>query len=310
MFGSIAYLATGDGARLAYRFQPARGTPCGIALLSHGLAEHCARYADFAAILADAGFETYAHDHRGHGHTKAPGAPLGRFAHANGVNRVVEDLRAMRELAVSNHPGLPVLLFGHSMGGLIALSAATRFPDLFQALAVWNSNFDLGLPGHVGRLVLKIERALKGSDVPSEIMNRATFESWGKAIDGHKTLFDWLSRDEQEVAAYIADPLCGFPASISLWLDVMQLSLETATPQNLSRLARDMPVHLAGGGQDPATNKARATRNLAARLRKAGLHHVNLTIHDDMRHETLHERGAQQAAQAFALWAREAMKRA
>lgn len=308
MFDTIAYLAAGDGARIAYRFLPSREPTQAIAIISHGLAEHSGRYALLAEVLSASGFAVYAHDHRGHGATRAPGAPLGRFAAKGGVDRVVEDVRAMRDLAVSLHPGLPVLLFGHSMGGLIALSAATRFPTLFQALAVWNSNFSLGLSGTAARLLLKVERALKGSDVPSQIMPRATFEAWGKAVSGHQTLFDWLSRDRLEVEAYIADPLCGFAASVSLWLDVVAMATSAATPQALARLPKALPIHLTGGGEDPATDRARATRDLARRMGKAGLTNVTLKIHETMRHETLHELGAREAAEDFARWAAQVLK--
>ena len=51
-----------------------------VVQINHGLAEHAARYARFADFLAARGFHVYAHDHRGHGATKAPDAPLGRFA--------------------------------------------------------------------------------------------------------------------------------------------------------------------------------------------------------------------------------------
>ncbi len=55
---------------------------------------------------------------------------------------VIADVAAMRDHAAAAHPGLPVILFGHSMGGLIALNAAVTHPDKFDAVAVWNSNFN------------------------------------------------------------------------------------------------------------------------------------------------------------------------
>jgi hypothetical protein len=65
---------------------------------------------------------------------------------------------------------------------------------------------------------------LKGSDVPSLILPKATFVAWGRAIKGHRTPFDWLSHDPAQVDAYIADPLCGFDASVSMWRDIFRLT--------------------------------------------------------------------------------------
>ncbi len=193
-------------------------------MISHGLAEHSRRYHRFAEAMAASGYHVYAHDHRGHGETTADDAPLGRFARRNGVDDVISDIAAMHTVATGRHPGLPVILLGHSMGGLIALNAAADLPGRFAALAVWNSNFAVGLSGRAAQAILLAERMLKGSDVPSDMLPRLTFSAWGKSIPDHRTEFDWLSRDPAEVDAYIADPLCGFDASVSLWLDVFALT--------------------------------------------------------------------------------------
>lgn len=307
MFKTTLYLSRSDGARLAYRYMPASPAARGILLINHGLSEHSGRYQAFAQAMSLAGFHVYAHDHRGHGETVAPGVQLGMFGRHEGLKKVIADVEAMRDFASDAHPSLPIVLFGHSMGGLIALRAATTYPGAFDALAVWNSNFHAGIAGQIARLVLKIERALKGSDVPSLIMARSTFETWGKSIPGHRTLFDWLSRDAAEVDRYIADPLCGFPASVSLWLDILELTLNTTTKTRLAGLPKNLPIHLVGGGQDPATDKAAATRWLADHLRQSGLGNVTLHIYQDMRHETLNEIGREQAIDDFTAWIQKAI---
>lgn len=307
MFKTTLYLSRSDGARLAYRYMPASPPARGILLINHGLSEHSGRYKAFAQAMSIAGFHVYAHDHRGHGETVAPGAQLGMFGRHDGLKKVIADVEAMRDFASDAHPSLPVVLFGHSMGGLIALRAATTYPKRFDALAVWNSNFHAGIAGQIARIVLKIERALKGSDVPSLIMARSTFEAWGKSVPGHRTLFDWLSRDAAEVDRYIADPLCGFPPSVSLWLDILELTLNTTTKTRLAGLPKNLPIHLVGGGQDPATDKAAATRWLADHLRQSGLGNVTLQIYQDMRHETLNEIGREQAIKDFTAWIQKAI---
>lgn len=307
MFENTLYLSRSDGARLAYRYRPAVPPARGILLINHGLSEHSGRYKPFARAMGESGFHVYAHDHRGHGETIAPGAQLGQFGQPGGLNKVIADVEAMRDFASTAHPSLPIVLFGHSMGGLIALRAATTYPERFNALAVWNSNFNAGFAGHIARIVLKIERALKGSDVPSLLMARSTFEVWGKSIPGHRTLFDWLSRDASEVDRYMADPLCGFPPSVSLWLDILKLTLNTTTQARLAALPKNLPIHLVGGGQDPATDKAAATRWLANRLRQCGLSNVTLQIYQDMRHETLNEIGREQAIEDFTTWVQKAV---
>lgn len=306
MFSKTETLESQSGARLALRHEAARGTASGILLVSHGLAEHSARYAGFAARMAQDGFHVYAHDHRGHGFTTAPDAPRGQFAPKDGIARVIADLRAVRDHAAGSHPGLPVLLFGHSMGGLLALAFAEAHPAEIDALAIWNSNFEPGLAGRMAQGVLAAERMLKGSDVPSGLLPRLTFGAWGKSIAGRRTDFDWLSHDPAEVDAYIADPLCGFDVNVSMWIDIFAVTFAGASTAELARLPKRLPIHLVGGEEDPATDHGKATRAFAERLKKSRLEDVTAIVYRGMRHETLKESRALRdpAIDGFAGWCR------
>ena len=306
MFSEAETLKSPSGAALALRHEPARGEARGILLLSHGLAEHSARYAGVAARVAGEGFHVYAHDHRGHGHTTAPDAPRGQFAQKNGIQRVVEDMRAVRDLAVSRHPGLPVTLFGHSMGGLLALAFAQAHPADIDALAIWNSNLEPGPAGRLAQVVLAAERMLKGSDVPSGILPKLTFGAWGKSIAGRRTDFDWLSHDPAQVDAYVADPLCGFDVNVSMWIDIFAITFADASAEGIARLPKALPIHLVGGDEDPATDCGRATLAFSERLKKSRLEDVTTTVYRGMRHETLNESPALRdpAIDAFAGWCR------
>ena len=302
MFADKQRLNSSTGAKIAYHHVPAAAEARGILLISHGLAEHSRRYEAFADAMASQGFHVYAHDHRGHGETIAHDAPIGRFARRGGVEMVIADVLAMRELAASAHPGLPVILFGHSMGGLISLNTVVTYPDKFDAVAVWNANFNPGLAGRAAQLILKTERMFKGSDVPSGPLPKLTFGIWGKSIENYRTDFDWLSRIPEQVDKYIADPLCGFDASVSLWLDLFELTFRAPQKTYLDRLRRNIPIHLVGGGEDPATDNAKAISWLANHLKHEGFSHITTEIYPNMRHETLNDIGADEATARFADW--------
>lgn len=300
MFSQIHRLESSAGASLAYRYQQTAITPRGVLLICHGLVEHAGRYARFADSMAKQGLEVYAHDHRGHGRTEAPDAPLGRFAWKDGVSKVVADLMMMRHLVAERHPGLPIILFGHSMGGLVALNAAVSHPLSFDALSIWNSNFNPGIPGRFGQVVLRLEKMLKGSDVPSTILPKATFRTWNSKMPEKRTDADWLSHDKAAVDAYIEDPLCRFEASVSLWQDVFSMSYRA--PRLIERLQKDMPVLLVSGSEDAATNNGREIVWLAERFRKAGFSNITDVIYPGMRHETLNEKGWEVPVADFAVW--------
>ena len=211
--------------------------------------------------------------------------------------------KLLGDLALAENPGLPVFLFGHSMGGMIAAATAEAHPQAFDGLAIWNSDLNPGLAGKFGRLLLLAERALKGSDVPSSFGPQFTFRPWARSIPDRRTEFDWLSHDPAEVDAYGADPLCGVDGTVSLWLDVVDLATGAGSKAGLNKLARTLPIHLVGGGQDPATGGGQAMQWLAGRMTSMGFLNVSLTLYAGMRHETLKEFGRAEAMSAFAAWA-------
>lgn len=295
-------LESPTGASLAFRHRQADGEARAILLVCHGLSEHAGRYSGLADAMAARGFASFAHDHRGHGRTTAPDAPLGRFAWRGGAEKVVADVLAMRDHAETLYPGRPVFLFGHSMGGLIALNAAMTAPERFAGAAPWNMN---AVPGAfligLARFFLKAERALKGSDVPADIVPRLTLQAWNAAMPDHRTDADWLSHDQAEVDAFLADPLCGHPASVSLWLDLFDLVAGWPARPGYDA-ARRLPFLLLGGGEDPGTDNGKAIERLARRLNKDGFCAVKYSIYRYTRHDTLHDTGRDEAIAELAAW--------
>lgn len=301
-------LASPTGALLNLYVKQAKGAGRAVVQINHGLAEHAARYARFADFLSGHGFHVYTHDHRGHGFTTAPDAPLGRFGGSQGGDKIIADVLAVHDLIGKEHPRLPVIVFGHSMGGLVALDFVLRYSQRVHAAAIWNANFSAGLAGRAALALLAWERFRLGSDVPSRLLPKLTFQAWGKAVPNHKTAFDWLSRDAAEVQAYMADPLCGFDASVSLWRDLFGFIFEGADDANFADVRRSLPVNLVGGAKDPATNHGQAVEHLASRMRRMGFSNLVSTIYAETRHESLNEVNRDKIMAEFANWADSVLK--
>lgn len=160
------------------------GGPVGALVISHGLAEHGGRYATLAAELNAAGWAVHAIDHSGHGHS------TGRRADLGSMQRVVADLAGVVRLARDNAPGLPVVLFGHSMGGLIALRCA------------------LELRGELAGLVLSAPALDPGEAVPRWRIGLGRVLARLAPGVGMLTLpAEAISRDPAVVEAYERDPL-------------------------------------------------------------------------------------------------------
>ena len=296
-------LSSPSGAKLNLFSTDAGADAVGVVQINHGLAEHAARYRRFAEFLNPHGIHLYAHDHRGHGSTTAPDAPPRVFAANGGSDKVLADVGAVHDLIVDRHPGLPVICFGHSMGGLIALNYALRNSGRIAGLACWNANFSAGLLGRIGQLLLKWERFRLGSDVPSRLVPKLTFQAWANKMPDRKTDFDWLSHDEDEVAKYVADPLCGWDASVSMWQDVFELIFRGADDTSFSTMRRDLPVSLVGGDEDPATDGGAATLALHSRLERMKFSNLAFEVYENTRHESLNEVNRDDIMHDFLAWA-------
>jgi alpha-beta hydrolase superfamily lysophospholipase len=118
-------LSTEDGLTLHTQHWAPNHAPTAIVVLVHGYAEHCGRYNHVAGTFVKQGAAVYAYDHRGHGRSE------GRRAYVDRFEQYLEDLALFRASVQARSPDLPVFLFGHSMGGLIALlHALNESPDL------------------------------------------------------------------------------------------------------------------------------------------------------------------------------------
>ncbi len=302
---TISKTRSSTGADLCIYEMSAGKNAKAIVQINHGMAEHGARYARFANALADAGYHTIAHDHRGHGQTKADDAPLGVFTNnqnTDGLDTVLSDIHHINSLIKTKHNDLPVILFGHSMGSILGFNYALKHPENFQAVALWNAGFDTGPLATLFSVLLKTERMFKGSDVASSIGSKLTFEDWNKKFKPNRTNFDWLSRDEKEVDKYDVDPLCGFPVSVGLWLDILDAVNFGADDANLQSLNKQLPIHLQAGAVDPCTNKGAGVSKLAGGLKTAGFENVAFNLLADTRHESLNEINRDETTENFIKW--------
>ncbi len=302
-FDQTETLDSPTGAALNLHMKRATAPLRGVIQVNHGLAEHAARYGRFAAAMAARGFDVYAHDHRGHGGTRAPDAPQRMFATAGGGDKVIADVAAVHERIAADRPGAPVILFGHSMGGLIALNFLMRHSQRVAAAAIWNANFSAGALGRVAQAILAWEAFRLGSDVPSRILPKLTFQDWAKKVPDRRTEFDWLSREAAEVDKYVADPLCGWDASVSMWRDVFGFIFAGADDRNLAGIRRDLPINLLGGQNDPATVGGKAVLDLARRMKAMGFSNLESRVWPETRHESLNETNRDAITEDFAAWA-------
>jgi alpha-beta hydrolase superfamily lysophospholipase len=286
-----------------YRFQPDEGVkPKAIVHISHGMAEHAARYARFAEALTAAGYVVYANDHRGHGKTASGPDELGWLAGSRGFTRAVQDLQQLAVYEKAQHPGLPLFLFGHSMGSFFAQAFLIESGSMLKGAILSGSNGKPNLLAQAGRLVARAERARLGARGHSKLLTTLSFDDFNKAFKPTRTGFDWLSRDPAEVDKYVADPLCGFMVTTQLWVDVLDGAAQISDPAAQARVPSDLPVYIFAGSEDPVGGKTKGLEQLIGAYRQAGLRDVQHKFYPGGRHEMLNETNRDEVTRDVVAW--------
>jgi alpha-beta hydrolase superfamily lysophospholipase len=181
--------------------------PKGLVVVFHGMAEHKDRYAEFANSFVKNGFCVLLCDHRGHGESLFNNQLKGHFADSNGWLRNLEDLEQLVVQAQKLSGQEKFVLLGHSMGSMFARSYFKRHNNQISHLLLTGVP---GIPNNVGVLHNAIKLlALPNPQKPSRFLYKASFGGFDKKSKGGKNL-GWLSNDPKKIAAYQADPLCGF----------------------------------------------------------------------------------------------------
>ncbi len=296
----IWYASKGKGQIHGCRWTP-EGEPKAILQIVHGIAEFVERYDDFANYLTRLGYVVIAEDHMGHGQSIDGGSTQGYFH--GGWFTAVEDTVQLARDTMDLYPGIPYVLFGHSMGSFMARTILCRYPDLPMAGAIlcgtgWQPT--AALPAMVKLMEAVCKKV--GEENPSPKLQDMVFGSSNKKVEHPRTPYDWLTRDKQIVDAYMAHPRCGFYASCGLFRDMMMGFRYIQDPRHLAAMPKDLPIFFIAGGDDPVGTYGKGIRQAAAAFQKAGMTDVSVRIYPLCRHEILNEINKEEVYEDVAQW--------
>jgi alpha-beta hydrolase superfamily lysophospholipase len=298
---SFAIRAADDVEVFVRRWAP-DVAPKAAVQIAHGLAEHGGRYARLADALTAAGYAVYASDHRGHGRTAAHSGDLGFFAAARGWDRVIDDLELVRQRIAGEHPDVPLLLVGHSMGSFLAQHLVSEHGAAFAGLVLSGTGGKPSALAAAGRLIARLERLRLGPRGRSTLLQAFSFGAFNKQFAPARTPFDWLSRDAAEVDKYIADPLCGFAASVQLWIDLLDALGDVTSAARQARIPKGLPIYVIAGSNDPVGGNSKSVRELLDAYRAAGLERMTYRFYEGARHELFNETNRDEVTRDLIQW--------
>ncbi len=294
---------SGNKEIFAYKWLPEKGIRIkAIIQAVHGMAEHASRYRAFGLAMAKEGIAVYTSDLRGHGKTAGHIDNVGYFADKNGWSLVLEDIHKLTAIIKKDHPGIPLFLFGHSMGSLFVRNYAFLHGKDIEGIILTGNSGDPGLLKYLGVLVSRLEILLKGKRARSPFLNKLTLGAYNKAFSPARTDFDWLSRDNKTVDDYVDDPFCGGIFSAGFFLDLSHGAFAVNDPVNISKTPGDLPIFLLSGERDAVGNMAKDIEKICSQYKNAQVKNLSIKIYPGARHELLNETNKEEVYGDIASW--------
>jgi alpha-beta hydrolase superfamily lysophospholipase len=252
-----------EGVTIHY-YEWRAGNPKAIVQIVHGLGEYATRYEDLAQALVAAGYTVYAGDLRGHGQTGIQQwdhdtTKLGRLGQG-GVRATIAGIRQLSGIAHAEHPKLPLVLLGHSLGSIFAQMILNDDASPYTAAVLSGTPY----------------RTLRH-------MNSGDLSKRHRLPGGTGT--EWLSRDPDVWTRFAADPLT-FDAKAAKLFGVRDGMRLLGRP---TKLNRDLPLLILIGSEDPLGGPKSVELLAKAYRGRGGLSDVVVKIYDEGRHEMFNE---------------------
>lgn len=271
-----------DGKDISLVVWDKTDSPKAVVQIIHGMAEHAARYDEFAQRLNAHGYIAVGDDHRAHGHTDAE--RLGMAEEGKDLFRdTVRDEAEITEMLKARY-GLPVIIFGHSYGSFVTQAYLLEHSDKIAACVLSGSARQPSIAVKFGKF-LSNRKFKKHADEAGKFFAKLTFVSYDKKIgEGHN---QWLSRNTDSNAAYTADPLCDYTCSNGFYKHFFN-GLNRLNASDYAEVRKDLPLFVIYGKMDYVGGCGKLVEKLVRKYEKAGLT-VSAKGYDGARHELTNE---------------------
>ncbi|XCE14050.1 alpha/beta hydrolase [Candidatus Liberibacter asiaticus] len=247
-------------------------TPRAIILACQSIEENIEDYNDFREYFAEENVAVYIYSYRNT--IKTTSDYLRDYPKNTSDTTIVCDVMKLRTLISEKHGNTSVLLFGYSLGTIIALSTLLKYPQKFSGIALWN--LDLCFEKYscmLMTLLLKIEKFFKGSDTPSRLMRHLTTDLWNRNNQNWKNFLKdhSVKKNSQN---YILD---SNHIPISVWLEFMSMATDISSRGSFNPLSRFIPFCLIGGGNvSSKIEDLTQTYKLTTRLQNEEFYDISL----------------------------------
>ena len=254
--------------------------PTAVVQIIHGMREHSGRYERFCEMLEKNGYIVYITDSRGHGKT-APS--MQKLGHGNKdiYAECVEDQILVSKHIKDQYPNLPLYVFAHSFGSMIA-QKYIQVCHLADKVVLCGTNNGNNGTFKLGKFITNIQKVFVGDHKTAKLVEKTNKSLYAKKFDRG----NWLTRDEAIFDAYLADPYCRAEFPISFYNSLFKHM--TKVNNGIDQIKKDLKIFLIAGDQDPVGDYGKNVVSLTELYKKHGID-AACKIYPEARHELHNE---------------------
>lgn len=262
----------------------------GVVHIVHGMSEYKERYLPLMEFLAENGFASIIHDHRGHGLSVKEDGDLGHMYEV-GVDAFLDDIAVVNKYAKECFPSVPAIMLGHSMGSLAARCYLKKWGDTIDTLILSGSPKKNSAVG-VARIVAKLWKKLFGSRKKSKLITALVFSPYVAAYKKEKSAFAWICKDPEMVRLYDEDEKCGFGFTVDGFSVLFDLLYRTYENKKFpyEKVNKELPIMFISGECDPCIDGAENFRKAMESVKSGGYVKVQGKLYETLRHEIFNEK--------------------
>ena len=265
--------------------------PKAIIQILHGMCEYKERYEDFMLFFAKHGYLTVCHDHRGHGDSVLREEDRGYLYDFSG-KAIVQDAALVTRYVKETYPDLPVYLFGHSMGSMIARCYIQQYDTLVDKVVVCGSPSKNPLVD-VAIMLTKVIRLFRGERHKSKML---AYLSTGKGNERFKEEgpSNWLSRNRENIEKFITNPKGKVHFSVNGYENLFKLMRDTYRKKNYQVQNPALPIFFVSGSDDAVLVTEKKWRDSVEDMKRVGYQDVSCKLYPKLRHEIFNDIGGEE----------------
>lgn len=256
--------------------------------IAHGMVEFIDRYENFANFLCDRGYLVTGNDHIGHGGSVKSQDDWG-YLGEDGNKHILEDMHILTGITKEAYPDKPYYLLGHSMGSFFARDYIGTYGSELDGAIIMGTGMQNKATLNAGLAMTKTIATFKGWRYRSAMVNNISLGAYNKPFEPARTPCDWLSKDEEIVDKYCAEPRNQFVFTVNGYYYLFKELMRLTSEELIDNIPKDLPILFVSGAEDPVGEATKTVVPIIESFKAHGIKDVKYKFYENDRHEILNE---------------------